>query len=193
MYRFEIINKLIKDNDYKSYLEIGVNNAVNIKMVQAESKVGVDPEPKVKVYYPECNTMTSDEFFETNKEKFDIIFVDGLHHADQVYKDIVNSLEVLNEGGTIVCHDMKPRSYEAQLVPRIQKVWNGDCWKAWVQLRQERNDLEMFVVDTDEGCGVIKKGTQTKLQIREEINYETFVKYQNKWLNLVSVDSFLAM
>lgn len=191
MYRFEIINKLIKDNNYKSYLEIGVNNGINLRMVNCDTKVGVDPEPKVRIYTPECNILTSDKFFEINKRKFDIIFVDGLHEANQVYKDIINSLEVLNDGGTIVCHDMKPRSYEAQLVPRIQKVWNGDCWKAFVKLRQERNDLEMFVVDTDEGCGIIKKGTQTKLEIKEEINYDNFVKNQKEWLNLISINDFL--
>ena len=193
MYRFDIINKLIKNNKYKKYLEIGVNNAANINQIQCEQITGVDPEPAVANYYKSCNIMTSDAFFESNTDKFDIVFIDGLHEAEQVYKDIINSLDVLNDGGTIVCHDMKPRSYEAQLVPRIQKVWNGDCWKAFVQLRTERNDLKMFVVDTDEGCGIITQGEQIKLKIVEEINYKNLVINEKKWLNLISVNEFKAL
>ena len=62
--------------------------------------------------------MTSDEFFEQNKEKFDIVFIDGLHHSEQVYKDILNSLNILNEDGTIICHDMNPTEEFRQIVPR---------------------------------------------------------------------------
>ena len=193
MYRFEIINKLIKDNKYKKYLEIGVNNAANINQIKCKKITGVDPEPEVQKYFPKCHIVTSDTFFAVNDETYDIIFIDGLHHAEQVHNDILNALDCLNDGGTIVCHDMKPRSYEAQLVPRIQKVWNGDCWYAWIKLRTERNDLKMFVVDTDEGCGIITQGEQIKLKIVEEINYKNLVINEKKWLNLISVNEFKAL
>ena len=43
MYRFDIINKLIKENDFKSYLEIGVCNPIHcFDKVQCEHKEGVD-------------------------------------------------------------------------------------------------------------------------------------------------------
>ena len=41
--------------------------------------------------------MTSDEYFKKFKDKFDLIFIDGLHHYNQVEKDIYNSLEILND------------------------------------------------------------------------------------------------
>jgi hypothetical protein len=79
-----------------------------------------------------------------------------------VLKDIENSLEVLNEGGMIFCHDMLPTTEEIQRVPRPmpEDVWTGDCWKAWAILRATRKDLEMFIVNSDWGVGVIKKGQQ---------------------------------
>ena len=40
---------------------------------------------------------TSDEFFESNKKNFDIIFIDGLHEYDQVKRDIKNSIKFLNK------------------------------------------------------------------------------------------------
>ena len=48
---------------------------------------------------------TSDEFFSNNKEKYDIIYIDGWHEAPQVYKDINNSWNCLNENGIIICDD----------------------------------------------------------------------------------------
>ena len=110
MNRTEIINALIEKHDYKSFLEIGVNNGINMKGVECKDKIGVDPAPTPEGEAYTTHKMTSDDYFLTNVRKFDIIFVDGLHHADQVYKDIKNGLDHLNKGGAIVCHDMSPRA-----------------------------------------------------------------------------------
>tara|TARA_B110000967_G_scaffold139754_1_gene142679 strand:- start:164 stop:883 length:720 start_codon:yes stop_codon:yes gene_type:complete len=48
---------------------------------------------------------TSDNFFLNNREGFDIIYIDGWHEADQVYKDINNSWNSLNINGLIICDD----------------------------------------------------------------------------------------
>jgi len=110
MNRTEIINALIEKHDYKSFLEIGVNNGINMKGVECKDKIGVDPAPTPEGEAYTTHKMTSDDYFLTNVRKFYIIFVDGLHHADQVYKDIKNGLDHLNKGGAIVCHDMSPRA-----------------------------------------------------------------------------------
>ena len=133
--------------------------------------------------------MTSDDFFNSIEEdrKWDIIFIDGLHHADQVYRDIQNSLQHLNANGTIVCHDMSPESEAAQDVPRRVKVWNGDCWKAWVTIRTERSDLEMFVYNTDQGVGVIRyaDSKQPLLKVsQDEMTYSNLEDNRKEWLNL---------
>lgn len=190
MSRTEIINKLIEKYGYKSYLEIGVNYGVNAQGVKCAEKFGVDPRPMPTGEPYTTHKETSDAFFFSNIRKYDIIFVDGLHHADQVYKDIKNGLKYLNAGGTIVCHDMNPTKEIWQKVPRETQIWNGDCWKAWVQLRSEHNDLEMFVVDTDWGCGVIRAGKQPKLIVKEPVTYENLEINRKKWLNLIEVSKF---
>tara|TARA_B100001057_G_scaffold237399_1_gene237775 strand:+ start:1093 stop:1809 length:717 start_codon:yes stop_codon:yes gene_type:complete len=48
---------------------------------------------------------TSDIFFKNNKENFDLIYIDGSHEARQVYKDLLNSWNCLNENGMIICDD----------------------------------------------------------------------------------------
>jgi len=49
--------------------------------------------------------MTSNEFFEKNDDKFDLIFVDGDHTASQVLKDLKNSWNILIDGGYLILDD----------------------------------------------------------------------------------------
>ncbi len=73
-----------------------------------------------------------------------------------------------------MCHDMNPLNEASQTFPRVGKrgtPWNGDCWKAFVQLRMECDDLEMCVIDADWGLGIIRKGSQKKL-VATDLTYE---------------------
>lgn len=188
MKRTDIINHLIRKFNYQTYLEIGVQNLdTNFNHIDCDYKMGVDPDPKANAYY----TMTSDDFFNQNEETFDIVFIDGLHTASQVYRDVSNSLKILNNGGVIICHDCNPQKFEEQTEIRNTKRWNGNVWESIVKLRSESDNLEIFVVDTDEGCGIIRRGNQILLDIKgKDITYENLEKYRKEWLNLISVDEF---
>lgn len=189
MTRTDIINHFIQLYGYEFYLEIGIANGINLNQVKCKYKVGVDPDrtSKATVY------ATSDEFFKTNKKKFDIIFLDGLHHAIQLYKDIISSLACLKEDGVILLHDMLPPNKKAQDVPRVQGEWTGDCWMAFTWLRATRPDLTMFTIDTDYGIGVIRRGRQELITIGENITYENFEKNKTQWLNLRLPEPSLAL
>jgi|TARA_B110000116_G_scaffold271200_1_gene291286 hypothetical protein len=50
---------------------------------------------------------TSDKFFLTNNSKFDLIYIDGNHLYDFVKKDLLNSLNCLNQNGIIILDDYK--------------------------------------------------------------------------------------
>ena len=190
MNRIQIIQTHINKYGYKNYLEIGVQAGHCFRAIVCDTKVGVDPDTGSAATLH----VTSDDFFKANKTKFDCIFIDGLHHADQVYKDIMNSLDCLAEGGTILMHDCKPTSKHMQEIPLTdQNEWTGNTWEAFVKVRQEREDLTMRVVDNDWGVGIIRVGKQEKLVIPAEIhvNYENFEKHNEEWLNLVSVREFI--
>lgn len=198
MQRFDIINHLIKTNGYKSFLEIGTQAKINFSSVQVDRKVCVDPDPDANADFQ----IPSDDFFTQNKETFDIVFVDGLHHADFAYRDIVNSLKVLNKGGTIVVHDVIPFSYEAQIIP-LEKAytigtvaWNGDVWKAWIKLRTERSDLSMKCVNEDHGCGIInftRKGEGDSMLSYNNGYYVYDKELILSSLNLISETQFYEM
>ncbi len=102
--RTDIINFFMKKFMYETYLEIGVRDVnLNFNKIIANEKIGVDPNMNDVQF-----TMTSDVFFMQNKKMFDLIFIDGLHESGQVYRDIHNSLNALNVGGTIIMHDCNP-------------------------------------------------------------------------------------
>lgn len=186
MNRAEIINKLIEKIGATSYLEIGVASGSTFDIIKCEKKVGVDPGLGSKATIFE----SSDEFFKKNKLYFDFIFIDGLHHSEQVYKDVKNSLLCLNENGYILCHDLLPPSEEYAMVPPVQNLWTGDCYKAWIRLRSEEPNLSMHTIDTDFGCGLISRGQQELISLPDQIKWSDFVENKDRWMNIISVEEF---
>ncbi len=183
--RIELIDYLIKKNKYSDYLEIGCDKNQLFSKVHIKSKTGVDPVSGGNV------RKTSDHFFLENKKKFDIIFIDGSHIYHQVKKDILNSIDCLNDNGIILVHDCMPDSLSKQAVPRYRMQWNGDVWKAIVDLRQNKN-LNIFTCEIDQGIGIIKKIKNTSvLKINKPINELKFEDYFNNYksyLRVISLD-----
>jgi hypothetical protein len=196
--RHDIINYLIEQYNLVNYLEIGVFKGENIREVKATHKDGVDPAAE-GFKAPETNyPITSDEFFKLidgHDIKYDIIFIDGLHHADQVEKDIKNALKHVVDGGFILMHDCNPTSYEAQLIPRQTIAWNGDVWKAFVDFKTHYPSVKSCVVDTDFGVGVIQYINYFQNHLIEDVDpqvtdWEYFNQNRKELLNLVTFDEF---
>lgn len=173
MNRTELINLLLHKIGYKKkYLEIGLNNPNdNYFNVQCAYKECVDPYTYIECDYSDADTsfdreyvkehvltyqMTSDDFFRQNTKKYDVIFIDGLHIAEQVVRDIQNSLVCLNENGYIIVHDCLPICEEHQLEDRQSVTWNGSTWKALPNLSMI-DGVTFRIVEMDEGCAIIQK------------------------------------
>lgn len=207
--RTDLINAYIKKYGYTNYLEIGVDNGINFNAVECENKYSVDPADGDYSHAEPTYQMTSDEFFENVapdfEKPFDIVFIDGLHEAEQVDKDIYNALNYLSENGTIILHDCNPQSECAQIVPRQQKVWNGDVWRSVVRFRLHQSKNEQYleygvcVLNIDEGLGIISRNMKYvnlphsyyKQSTRKfEMSYDILDKYRETLLNLIEADDF---
>jgi SAM-dependent methyltransferase len=193
MLRTDIIQSFITKRNYKSYLEIGTYRNVNFDKITIDNKVSIDPDPEAKATYQ----MTSDEFFAVNQDKFDIVFIDGLHEHNQVYKDIQNSLKFLNPNGVIILHDCMPKNEKMQLWDNKShqfEEWTGDTWKAYYKALNEIN-YKVYVLDTDYGCGVIDtskpKPRLAHIVDMEELTYQDYLnlKEENKY-NIVNPNSW---
>ena len=191
MKRNDIINHLIKTYGYKTYLEIGTQHGLCFEEIVIDHKICVDP---VKAYAKLTHEMTSDEFFEQNRETFDVVFVDGLHTEEQTTIDIHNSVKVLNEGGAIVIHDCLPHCEEF-----IQICWNGTVFKSIIDLRYNYPELDVVVVNEDCGCGIVRKRTApfptpyNEVPISVAKTYHYYEQNKQSLMNVITKEDFFKL
>ena len=188
MKRYDIINHFINTRNLKSYLEIGVQHGECFRQVRCELKHSVDPDLDSRATF----AVTSDYFFDINTRNYDIIFIDGLHTSKQVYKDIKNSLEVLNDNGVIIVHDCLPTTELMQKVPRETKEWTGDVWKGVIMANRNLS-LKLRTADTDYGVGIIEKGGSVckhKNPKGSDLTYENYKVNKEEWLNVIDIERF---
>jgi hypothetical protein len=207
MKRWELLNRIAEHVSATRYVEIGVQGGECFtRVAKPVWKTGVDPDPSSAAtlhvasdaYYARLDAEVASGETSREKESADLVFVDGLHHREQVGRDVANALRYLRRGGAIVLHDCNPPTEEAAAVPmRTGSVWCGDVWSAWVDLRATLLDREAFVVDTDLGCGVIlpllpgASRREPFVVPEEQRTWRGFEANRREWLRLLSVDEFL--
>jgi len=216
--RHIIINSLTKQH-YK-YLEIGIENGYTFFKTHFIHKIGVDPDPKcdksdnfeihkcTSDYYfeniniPDINSIDSDDHIDNLKPyNFDVIFIDGMHHCENVIRDFNNSINVLKENGTIFIDDCIPLNYNEQLkipirhyyengILKYGEEWTGDVWKFIYHLLKKYQDKISFCYFHN----VLYRGI-LRLQIKEkfevvvsydELNNYNYFEHFNDYLLLLS-------
>jgi hypothetical protein len=199
MHLTEIINQIIQTKSFTKYLEIGVYFPENcFNSIICEYKDSVDPgyeNPENPVDYP----FTSDDFFSRLESglldkspdyKWDIVFIDGLHLSYQVERDVLNSLNHLSEDGIIVLHDCDPFTggydYTRVIEDYWGQAWNGTVWKTIYKLKATRNDLNICTINSDEGVGLIKRGSQKLIPFDNPyFEYKIFYNNRTHYLNSI--------
>lgn len=186
-HRSEVIQKIIDHKKFNTYCEIGCFSNELFNKIEIKNKVGIDPVSGGTV------KTTSDLFFKDNKLNFDIVFIDGLHHYEQVKKDINNSLRFLNLGGIILLHDCLPSNVFDQAVPRCTYNWNGDVWKAFVEIRC-KEDLDSYTLYADQGIGIIFKRTNKnllnlKIDNFSKLKFSDYFYNYKIYMNIISTEN----
>jgi Methyltransferase domain len=210
----QLLNALIEKYELKSYLEIGVQTPEqNFDKIRCGIKVGVDPEIQ-PVFMPghictektdkneigdylnyyELNNVTSDEFFANGNKAwadgprrgFDLVFIDGLHHADQVKRDFENSLRCLSDTGFILIHDVLPENESGTLVPRVQRQWWGNVYK-WAMDIQTYDGIRFKTFNIDNGCMLVCKDSKVKSKFQPlPTTWEGYLDYGHKLMNVTN-------
>ncbi len=195
MTKLELIQFLIEQHKYKRYLEIGVQMSKTFNEIPCETKVGVDKRIRIFMFDPKIyKEMDSDTFFETNKEKFDVILVDGGTEPDQVERDILNSVSCLNDNGIVLIKDtlirpemlrilfnVKYETFKTDYIPKEFREENGPKIE-----KSTRVKFNLWTVDVDGGVTIIKKMKEEDASIpvwgNENILYNK-KKKENFWDN----------
>lgn len=162
------INALLKRfHGHTSYLEFGTFLGHTFQAVKARVRVGVDPDNRFNhVFTPRRTTvyqLTSDEFFARSDQGFDLVFSDGLHEAEQTYRDILNALASLKPGGLILVDDVRPIDFPSSLPSLAESLnaksisglshdkWYGDVYKAIQLIIVRHRDLGVAVFGNHPG------------------------------------------
>lgn len=183
--RYDVLNRLAERIGARRYLEIGVLDGTTFDAVSVAEKVSVDPGPVARV----THRMTSDAYFEALQpaERFDLVFVDGDHVAEQVVRDVENALRHLSPGGAIVVHDCSPpnEGYTARFSC-------GTVFRGWIEIRQRHVDTLAFVVDVDLGCGVVVPGAYSwgRSNVDPNLPWDEFEARREEALGLVGWEMF---
>jgi hypothetical protein len=196
MNRTAIINILFNKYNFQSYLEIGLEYPENnFNRINAKIKESVDPFPK-----GDCtHVMTSDAFFKKYPDKkYDVIFIDGMQTKEQAYKDAINAMTHLNDGGFIIIHSCDPRhehltvSYKEFL--RVGGCWLGTMYKAFIQLKNELSDWSCFVVGGGWGCGILtprKILPNAQVNFKRDISWNQYIRNRKILLQWISFDEYV--
>jgi SAM-dependent methyltransferase len=205
--RTTVVQRLIWKLQATRYLEIGVDRGANLLQIDVQTKLAVDPEFKIpggaaRVEGTRFYQVTSDEFFRAPPEPLiaqgvDIVLIDGLHTADQAFRDLESSLRFLAPRGVIVLHDCLPPSEaaacsdleRARRTPGFDGTWTGDVYRAIVRLRANRSDLFVCVLACDYGIGIVTRGEpESAVQLSEaaiaELSYADLCANREALLNL---------
>ena len=207
--RTDVINFLLSTFPGETtYLEIGVRNpADNYLHIKASKKYSVDPGVEFKEN-PVDFKVTSDDFFKklgkneilSSNIKFDVIFIDGLHLAEQVDRDIINALNYIKDDGYVVLHDCNPPTeWHAREEPMCYHTpavwyWNGTTWKAFLKWRFD-SAVNSCCIETDWGVGVLSKRKSIGKSISNSnpfFEFKVLASERKRLLNLVSFDDFKA-
>lgn len=89
----DYINGIIKENNYKYYLELGFQDGENFNKIICDNKTSVDVNGKADFNDGDLN------FFKQNEDEFDCVFIDSKHEAEHVRKAIIESLKVVTKNG----------------------------------------------------------------------------------------------
>ena len=174
--RFKVVQTLLDLFPAPAYLEIGVNRGETFSNIKAARMTAVDPKfrfdknewaasmPKAKF----CE-VTSDAFFQTCSDTFDVIYLDGLHTFEQTLRDFANAIEFLNAGGIILIDDVIPSSYHAAMpnlkesreLIRIRQdpsgAWMGDVYRLVFFIERFFQQYSYATVSQNHGQTVVWK------------------------------------
>ncbi|HUO38968.1 MAG TPA: class I SAM-dependent methyltransferase, partial [Mycobacterium sp.] len=128
---------------------------------------------------------------------YDVIFVDSWHEAKHSLDVIERCLSKLSADGVLVVHDTNPpTAWHQRPAEEVEpgSEWNGQVWRAVVEFRIRHPQCEVFTVDTDWGCTVIRPSRRTchdpDAAPVAALDWAAFERERARLLNLVNVAWF---
>jgi len=209
----EIVNALARKRGFSSHLEISSgttgNHFADVDRTQLTTchrlmyRCPDDYSDGLEIDFRTRGVGISPFFDEVRHRdtKYDIMLLDSSHTYECSMRDLSYALSALVDGGILVVHDCDPPGE------------SGVAYAAFVDFVLDRDDINYYTVDTDFGCGVIKKrcslaspdrisGVPATEGLRlfweairsdETLRHAGFKKRKRELLRMISVREFLEL
>lgn len=189
---YDLFAEIHRTYQPRVYLEIGVATGKSLALARLGARaLGIDPASAEQAFLsfnspendPQLYKMTSDDFFsnmDVTKEMggphFDVAFIDGLHHFDQVLRDFINLEKLAGPGSIILIHDCLPINARVAARDRSTWFWTGDVWKVIPCLLAVRPDLEIVTLPVSPSGIALVRRLDPSSRILER-QYESLVQH----------------
>ncbi len=162
-----LVNHMAREHGYRRYLEIHVPSTghhyreVDRSLLRCERLTYNCPKSWRDRYSVDFRSTDFDisaivERLQSEGRHYDVILVDPWHGYDTSLRDIRLAYELLSPGGTMVVHDCLPPREEVAGPEPKDGDWCGVTYKAFLDFVLGAG-LDYCVVDTDWGCGIVRK------------------------------------
>ena len=159
-----VILDILKKVNCQKYLELGIykGSIISVASKFVNKTVGVDIIDHIgsNKNFDFINS-TTDDFFNENKENFDVIFIDADHKYESCVKDFENSLKILNYNGFIFIHDTDPISNKY-----TDFGYCGDSYKINKYIYENHQELDIITLPlTEAGLTIVKRKNENRFNL----------------------------
>jgi hypothetical protein len=183
-------------NGAKRYLEIGIENGHTFNAIDIPHKTGVDInldkfQPNLANVDEETHLyeQSSDDFFRnTASGVYDLIFLDGLHTADQTFRDFVSTLNFAGPSTIWLIDDVLPVSplssvSDLEQWHKLRKLlssdewqWHGDVFRSILLMRASLVGFNFAtIIDGPNAQTVIWRGKNAPVTLK--LGWEQISRY----------------
>ena len=169
MRKFDIVNRLVSQYRLTKYLEIATpttglefdrvdRGALELRhRVMSHCANDFDDGLEITYKVHDQDLRSSIKLIHTRRIGYDIVFVDPYHTYEDSWEAISGAVKIVAPGGFVVIHDCNPPSAELARPEFMEGDWCGVTYLAYLDFVTGNTRLEYLTVDTDFGCGVIRK------------------------------------
>jgi len=220
--KVDIVHRLAERFGYRRYLEIATGTTGNFyhlidrgrfadcRRLLYNIPANFSDGAPIDYWSPSFDISAPLAALAAEDRRFDVMLVDPYHTYQASRRDLEAALRLLAPGGAIVVHDCLPPSEDIATPEFKPGPWCGVTYKAYLDFVLAHRELRYVTVDTDFGCGVVRKSAPSiaarmgRLRRRAEsaawrrcdddygAAWRCFAAHQASLLNLIEVETFLA-
>lgn len=176
--RNQLLRKLHSIIKPRTYLEIGVFKGQSLSYADSSCKViGIDPSPMVKDIPSNVRIfeLTSDDFFlnpdftHFDSIPIDLVYIDGMHLAEYVKRDLENVAKYCNPNTVVLLDDVIPVNQYCGGRKHVKGSghWSGDVYRVVDELIL-RSDVTASLVDVAPTGLCVLQGITRSFKFRDE-------------------------